>query len=483
LAKAAAGQAGEAEDPLQRALAVIAARFSADRAFVLKVDADGQLGRVARSFGQGPIVVSRTVIRTVIEEQQAVAFGDAAGAFLLQGGVSLAAGEIRSLLAAPLLYDQRTFGVLHVDRKDRHAYTVTDLEAFAAASRLVALMLLATTGLEQKRRTKRRAPAPRPLGDSPVFQRLLKEAERAARTDSSVLLVGPTGSGKEVLARFLHEQSPRAEGPFVAINCGAIPEALAESELFGHEAGAFTGATTAKVGLFEAASGGTLFLDEVGATHKNTQTKLLRALQERVFQRLGSTTLRSVELRVIAASDRPLAHLVAEGLFRADLAFRLAVVTLEVPPLSARPGDVPLLAQSFVQTIAQEIGMGEKQLDPEVLARLEARAWPGNVRELRNTIERLVILSEGPRIGLGDLPTDLLAGLDQVDRAARSGQTLAEVLAEVEKAMILRAMARTGGVKVAAAEALGISRVTLDAKLKAYGRGPEKKFRDPSTAE
>jgi DNA-binding NtrC family response regulator len=474
------------DDPLGRALSAIAARFSADRAFVVRAEADGRPPKVLKSFGAGPIVVSRTVIKKVVDEKQAVLFGDAAGELSLRGGVSLAAGQIRSLLAAPLMFDERTIGVIHLDRKDRHAYDAADLEAFAAASRLFSLVVLATEGvakLKQRSRVKRIEKIPM-IAESPAFLRVVAEIDRAAKTRSTVLLEGETGSGKEVLARRLHEQSDRADGPFIAVNCGALPVGLAESELFGHEAGAFTGATSKKAGLFEAADGGTIFLDEISETDRATQVKLLRVLQDRVFFPLGSPTPKEVDVRIVSATSKPLAEKVSAGSFRDDLYFRLAVIQVRVPPLRERSEDIGPLAIAFARASSIEAGLSPRSLSAEVIELLEKRRFSGNVRELKNTIERLVILAEGEAIGIGDLPPDLLAASDEIGWAARQGQTLAEVLAQVERAMILRAMARAGGVKVAAAEALSISRVTLDAKLKAYGLlGSEKKFRSGEIPE
>ncbi len=455
------------------ALAVVAERFAAERAFVLSAE-KGKRRRVVASFGAGPITVSRTVVDRVLSQREGIVSADAAEDVAFSGGVSLLAGGIRSLLAAPLVLDGRAIGMVHLDRRRKDAYGPADLEALIPLANGLALVLLASEGLAALRRRARaehRIEAPAVIGSGAAMVRSLEAARRAAESDTTVLLTGETGAGKEVLASLIHAESPRREGPFVAVNCGALPESLQESELFGHEKGAFTGADQEKVGLFEAAGDGTLFLDEIGETSRATQVKLLRALQERVIFRVGGTRPIEIDVRIVAATSRNLEDMIAKQAFREDLYFRLKVVHLKVPPLRERLEDVPALAEHFLGKCARSAGLPNKRLAPELIEALGRYAWPGNVRELSNVIERLVILSEEDEIGLKDLPADLLAGRAVARAAIQRAGTLAEAVAEVEREMILRAMARTGGVKSAVADALGISRVTLDAKLRTHGIG------------
>jgi DNA-binding NtrC family response regulator len=454
------------------ALKAIAERFRAERAFLMKTPGeDGARPKVIASFGSGPITVSRTVIERVIDGRRALVSGDAAKDVAFKGGVSIVAGEIRSLLAAPLLIDGRAIGMVHLDRRSRNAYGPADLAALIPVVNVLALLVLASEGIERLKKRARRAfriEAPTVIAESESMKQLVAEAMRAAASSASVLLTGETGTGKEVLARAIHAESDRRSKPFVAVNLSAIPHGLQESELFGHEKGAFTGADKEKAGLFELAHEGTLFLDEVGECDAATQVKLLRALQERAIFRLGGTRAIEVDIRVVAATSRRLEEMIARQTFREDLYYRLAVIHLRVPALRDRMDDVAPLAHAFVAAASKEAGIASRRLSKDLIAALERHAWPGNVRELRNLIERLVILADEEEIGLASLPADLLAGSDVARRAIEKGDTLAEAIARVEREMILRALARTGGVKSAVADALGISRVTLDAKLKAH---------------
>jgi transcriptional regulator with PAS, ATPase and Fis domain len=299
---------------------------------------------------------------------------------------------------------------------------------------------------------------------SEASRRVLALAERVARVSSPVLLTGESGSGKERIARFIHERSPRAKGPFLAVNCGALPEQLLESELFGHVKGAFTGADRDHKGLFEAAEGGTLLLDEVGEIPPPVQVKLLRVLQEREIRRVGSTTTRRADVRILAATNRDLDEMVRERTFRKDLYYRVKVVNIEVPPLRERREDILPLAHRFSRRACSEFACGPCSLSANVLDRLLAYAWPGNVRELEHAMERAVVLAEGkPRIELGDLPPEIVLGQEMAFDLA----TLP--LAEMERVHILRALNRFGGSRKETARALGIGTNTLWRKLRKYG--------------
>jgi len=317
------------------------------------------------------------------------------------------------------------------------------------------------------RRDVQRATGDRPIvATSEAMIELLELLERAASFKSTVLITGESGTGKEVLARAIHAQSPRRHEPFVAVNCGAIPETLLESELFGHARGAFTGADRARRGLFTEADGGTLFLDEVGEIPTPLQVKLLRVLQEEEVRPLGETKARSVDVRVIAATARNLEAEVAAGRFREDLFYRLNVLQLEVPPLRERPRDVPLLADHFIAQFRATLGKPVRGISDDALARLVAHRWPGNVRELENVIERAVILVEGDTITLRELPHNVVAS--EGEDGANGDLSLKRARRGAEVHAIRRALRATSGNRTHAARLLQISHRALLYKLKEY---------------
>lgn len=300
-----------------------------------------------------------------------------------------------------------------------------------------------------------------------AVQRLLETARQIASTDTSVVINGESGTGKELMARFIHEHSPRANGPFVAFNCGALHEELAASELFGHEKGAFTGATARKIGLFEAADGGTLFLDEVTEMPLLMQVKLLRVLQEHELMRVGSTEPVNINVRVVAASNRDLKDAVDKGLMRDDLYFRLNVVTLSLPPLRERREDIPLLAYYMLRKYSTIIGHDVQEITPEALQRLLEYDFPGNIRELSNFIERGVALSSGPELGIEHLPHSL--GALTVRVFTPEIATPPTTLEEQETEHIISVLKMADGNRTKAAKMLGIDRVSLWRKLKKLG--------------
>ncbi len=298
------------------------------------------------------------------------------------------------------------------------------------------------------------------VGESPALRAAVDLARRAAPSRSTVLVTGETGTGKELIAALVHLASPRARGPLVKVNCAALPETLLESELFGHERGAFTGAESQRVGRFEEASGGTLFLDEIGEMSPATQAKLLRVLQDQEFHRLGGTAVLRTDARIVAATNRDPEPMIREGHFREDLFFRLNVIRVHLPPLRERPDDVIDLAQHFLGRFAREQGRaGLRGFSEEAIRGLRAHPWPGNVRELRNTIERAVILAEGPRVTPADLsiPGDL-PGIGWQASLTPQGMRLEGV----ERGLVLEALRRTGYVQKEAAQLLGVSRRKLN---------------------
>ncbi|HEV3059392.1 MAG TPA: sigma 54-interacting transcriptional regulator [Vicinamibacterales bacterium] len=391
----------------------------------------------------------------------------------------LAAAGYHSFLCARARSRERVIR-LGFFSKRRAAYTLDDVPV----ARLIADAIAVAAAHEQLGGAQRAAEAPvlaecpdgqirnvtvngdrggelRVIGQSAEWRQVLKKAAQVARTDTSVFLQGESGTGKEVVARFIHRASPRKSGPFVAINCAALPEHLLESELFGYERGAFTGAHQAKAGQIELASTGVLFLDEVSEMSPMAQAKMLRVLQEREFRRLGGTRAISANVRVIAASNRDLQRAVADGNFREDLFYRLQVFDIRMPPLRERRGDIPLLSEAFLQEFHRATGCGSAGLTPEAMEILTAHEWPGNVRELHNALERAAILCQG-----GLITGDHLALRSTSFAAPRRPN-----LSEVERRTVEQVLRESEGNKSKAARRLGITRTQLYCRLRKYGLG------------
>jgi DNA-binding NtrC family response regulator len=316
------------------------------------------------------------------------------------------------------------------------------------------------------------------VGASDALRQVLDLVERVADTDSTVLITGESGTGKELVARAVHFNSGRAERMFVTVNCGAIPEELLESELFGHVRGAFTNAVAAREGRFALAHGGTIFLDEIGDMSPTLQVKLLRVLQDRTFEPVGSSQTQRVDVRVIAATNQDLVVAIKERRFREDLFYRLNVIPVETPPLRARKEDIPLLVQHFLKKVQEERRVPACSIESDALARLCAHDWPGNVRELENTIERLVVLKGGGAIGVADLPAamreaTLRAGTAAPDLPA-DGLPLTATVDRFEAQLIAQALQQTDWNKNQAARLLRMNRTTLLEKIKKHGLSPEK---------
>jgi len=310
------------------------------------------------------------------------------------------------------------------------------------------------------------------IGKSKPMQEVFELIRRVADSEAAVLVQGESGTGKELVAAAIHFNSRRRSGPYVRVSCTSLPETLIEAELFGYERGAFTGADQRRVGRFEAAAGGTLFLDEIGELPESFQVKLLRVLQEKQIERLGSNRALDVDVRIVSASLRPLEDEVAAGRFRQDLLFRINTVTIELPPLRDRREDIPLLAEAFLREFASQQGKEIEGFSPEVLELLYGHAWPGNVRELRNVVERAVLFCRGPRIEAGDLPAGLGGERGRAPSAAgaasRGVVTMQQAIERAEIEAIHAALERTRGRRAEAAELLGISRKTLWEKIKNY---------------
>jgi two-component system response regulator HydG len=306
------------------------------------------------------------------------------------------------------------------------------------------------------------------VGRSAPMQTLFRQIEKVADSASSVLILGESGTGKELVARALHHQSRRREGPFIKVNCGALAEGILESELFGHEKGSFTGALRRKRGRFELAHGGTILLDEIAEVPPATQVKLLRVLQEREFERVGGEETLTVDVRILAATNRDLKVEVAAGRFREDLFYRLYVIPLQLPPLRERREDIPILCEHFIQRLCRDSVRPEVILEPEALNLLQVYDWPGNVRELENVLERAIVLCDGGRIAPRDLPF-VRPGEVQPIQLPAGFPPLRDVVEQIERQMIARAMEAAGGVKMEAARLLDLKPSVLYYKLEKYG--------------
>jgi two-component system NtrC family response regulator len=308
------------------------------------------------------------------------------------------------------------------------------------------------------------------IGRSKPMLKIYDLVGKVAQSKASILIAGPSGTGKELIAKAIHYESPRKERPFVSINCGALTETLLESELFGHEKGAFTGAIAMKKGRFELADGGTLFLDEIGEMPPSLQIKLLRVLQEMEFERVGGTRSIKVDVRVLSASNRNLKEEVAEGLFREDLFYRLNVITIEVPPLRERSEDIKLLVHHFIEKYRKDDGKGEIEISPEAWKALYQYHWPGNVRELENVIERAVVLRSDNFIRIEDLPIELSGNQEELDVEGfiPLNAPLQQTLEAIEEKLIRRALKNCDNVQSRAAELLGITKSLMQHKLRKY---------------
>jgi DNA-binding NtrC family response regulator len=309
------------------------------------------------------------------------------------------------------------------------------------------------------------------IGASPAITRMFDLVRKVADTDATVLILGESGTGKELIARAIHYNSPRRQGPLIPVNCAAIPEELLESELFGHERGAFTHAVRTRIGRFEQANGGTIFLDEIADMSPSLQVKILRVLQDRAFERIGGVKTIRVDIRVIAATNQDLEDMVSQGRFREDLFYRLNVIPVLVPPLRERTSDIPLLASHFLQEFSRKKKKPLKRLGPKVMDFLLRYDWPGNVRELENLMERLVILSEGEVVGVSDLPERFGAPVPpasgpELTNFPHQGVNLTHAVQEFERQLILQALEKSNWVKTKAARLLRLNRTTLIEKMK-----------------
>jgi Nif-specific regulatory protein len=406
-----------------------------------------------------PFTVSRTLVQRVTSSRSAILSNDVLHGAGWETVDSLQSARIRSLIAVPLNNPEGLLGILYLDtREEGVRFDETHLDLLTAAGSIAAVALATIRHIEWLREENQRIEAGLShamVGTSERMREVYHLLSRAAPTETTVLLLGESGTGKELAARALHRSSLRADKPFVPINCASLPDALLESELFGHEKGAFTGALTRKPGKFEVAHTGTVFLDEIGELPQPLQAKLLRALQEREIERVGGTQPIRVDLRVVAATNRDLEKAIREGTFREDLYYRLNVISLTLPPLRERREDIPQLADHFAALFSRKIGRRIAGFSPEARACLLRYDWPGNIRELANAIERAVVLGDGELIHAEDLPDTLLEAAPAVG-SPFSATPYHETLNRTKEKLIVDAVEQAGGNVTRAAEALGL---------------------------
>jgi Nif-specific regulatory protein len=431
-----------------------------------------------RVRGGGPATyhkVSQFVSSEVLTSKQAVLAENVSEHQQLKDRDSIAELKVASLICAPILHESQILGVLHLYRTSAHSpLNADDLEFTLAIARQLGTVWQTqarqkTLSAEVRSLRDQLRVESEIVGQSAALQKIEGQIARVAETKATVLIRGESGSGKELVARAIHQNSPRKDAAFICLNCAALTETLLESELFGHEKGAFTGATERMAGKFEAADNGTIFLDEIGEMALSTQAKFLRVLEGHPFERVGGNVAIKTDVRVVAATNRPLEEAVRAGTFRRDLFYRLQVVQLDVPPLRERLDDVPLLADHFLKRFVRETGRKIKGFTPAALEKLQAYRWPGNVRELRNVVERAVALANGAHLDVPDIwLSDLEVGAPVVGGSGTHAVYRPMSLEEMERQHILSTLKFTDWNKSRAAEILGIERSTLDRKIKAY---------------
>lgn len=471
----------EPEDLFNRVMDIAVATTRAERGFLLVRDRQGRMrAMAARNMDQEDIEqpgeVSRTAIRQALETGQAVLASDAATDPRFADSQSVRLYNIRSILCVPMEKQGQAVGLIFVDsRTSANVFSEKDrvfLSAFAniAAVAVENAQLQARLREENrmlKQEVKQQYGFENIIGRAPTFRNALAVVERVVESDVPVLIQGESGTGKELIARAIHYNGPRRERKFVAQYCGALPETLLESELFGYKKGAFTGALESKPGLFETADGGTFFLDEIGDISPSIQTKLLRILQDGEMRRLGENEPIKVNVRVISATNRDLLQEVKQGRFREDLFYRLNVVTINLPPLRERREDIPLLIEHFLRNSSQARAKGVVQVERKALGRMMEYPWPGNIRELENVLSYAVVMSRGSTIKLSDLPKELAEGRKSFELLP-PGRTMRDV----EREYILATFKACGGDRKRTAAQLGISLRALQYKLKEYKTRP-----------
>lgn len=451
----------------------------ADKGFLILLEGESFRVEVARN-GDGTTIVdaagriSDTIVQRVVDERKPLIISDALRDERWKGAASVVNLKLCSVMCAPLLEKGDLFGLLYLGN-DRVAslFEERDLEILHIFASQASLLLqnariLASLRLDNQELRKQLEGSRFGgiLGSCEPMREIYRKIEKVAKTDVSVLLQGETGTGKEVLAQEIHRRSHRKSGPFVAINCGAIPESLLESELFGHARGAFTGASHTRIGKFQAANGGTLFLDEIGEMPPLLQVKILRAIQERAVTKVGETRPEAVDIRIIAATNKDLAKEIREGRFREDLYYRLNVVSLDLPPLRERGQDILVLARYFLETFAKEFGVPVKGFDPRAEHALRRHSWPGNVRELENRVKRAVVLADSALISPEDLELEIDA-LEPTEEEVGAILPLQQAKEEFQRRYINEVLARNKGNRTKTARDLGVDPRTIFRHLEA----------------
>ncbi len=438
----------------------------ADKGFLILLD-DGEMTvRAARNLARDRIVdalsrVSDSIVQKVVRTKRPLVVADALHDAEWSSSASVVNLKLCSVLCAPLMVRGEVFGVIYLGNDSVVSLfddaALEPLTVFAAQASLLVQNALLLDGLRRENTALREAAATRQYGDligaGPAMREVYRRIERVAGTDVSVLLSGETGTGKDVVAREIHTRSPRASGPFIAVNCGAIPESLLESELFGHVKGAFTGAVATRPGRFQAAHGGTLFLDEIAEMPPQLQVKLLRALQDRAVTKVGDTRPEPVDIRVVAATNRVIEDEIKKGTFREDLYYRLNVVTIRLPPLRDRGDDVVVIAKYFLQKYARELSSRARGFAPGALVAMRRYAWPGNIRELENRVKKAVVLADVPLVTAEDLDLNP-ENLDPI-------LPLAQAKEEFQKRYINEVLERNGGNRTKTAKDLDVDPRTI----------------------
>jgi Nif-specific regulatory protein len=466
---------------LEKILEEAMAHLNAERGFVFLVDQAGSkdFSVVAnKNFGtpaaSHAFAASSSVVRAVLETGEPVLTHDAQADERFEASRSIIAQKILSIICIPLRTSDRVQGAVYLDSSiARKAFTEESLKFLTVFGHLAAVALENARRYSQLQSENRRLQEAVEIGHrfshlvgaSGPWKRVLERMERVLDVDAAVLLTGESGTGKEVIARTLHDHGSRRDHPFIAVNCAAIPEQLLESELFGYVKGAFTGAGSDKQGLVDAAKGGTLFLDEVTDLPPLMQAKILRLLQEKEYRCVGDTRSRTADIRVIAATNRPVAEEVKQGRLREDLYFRLNVIGIHLPPLRERKEDIPLLAHHFLRRAAEQYRRPVRGIQSEAMHVLLANEWKGNVRELQNALERAVVLCTGPELTRRDFVLD-----DSAGPVLQSPTTLADF----ERRVIETTLAETGGNRTRTAERLGVSLRWLQYRLKEWNTGSER---------
>lgn len=466
------------DELLESILDIALQQLSAERGFILLLDEEGRAEyrpRAVRNIEPGKVSevkdISHTTVQKVIETAKPILTFDALTDERFDDAQSIIAHRIRSIACVPLLLKGKLLGVIYIDSRGQKArfsrQSLDFLQTFAnqAAIALENVRLLNQLQQENallKEEFHRIYAFKEIVGKSKAMEQVFRMMGKVLNNDTTVLLSGETGTGKELVARAIHYNGLRSKKPFVPVNCGAIPENLIESELFGHKKGAFTGAIADKKGLIEMAQGGTLFLDEVGELPLSMQVKLLRFLQDHRFTPVGDVHPRQADVRIIAATNRDLQESIKKGEFREDLFYRLNVINIHIPALRERKKDLPLLVQHFLKKYSEKLGKEVKSVSPEAMQMLMNYDWPGNIRELENTIERAVVMTGSEQITPDDL---MLPGTAKDDSGIHAGMTLQEI----SRILLQKTLETVDGNKTRAAEMMGVSLRWVHYKMKEWG--------------